>query len=90
MERFYGGKKCVTEQKMTGVKWAHLLDAALTTSNPRVSQTIIESYGADDTNSFQRCWHAICVKIATPAMLVKFEKILYYVHLSFFLCQLVS
>lgn len=44
MERFYGGKKCVIEKKMTDVKWAHMLDAASTTSNHRVSQTLIGFY----------------------------------------------
>jgi hypothetical protein len=44
LERFYGGKKCVIEKKTTGVIWAHMLDVALTTSNHRVSQTLIGFY----------------------------------------------
>ena len=36
MRSFYGGKKCAITRNTDSVHWAHILDAALDVSNPRV------------------------------------------------------
>jgi hypothetical protein len=54
MERFYHSKRCVIEKKLGGVKWAHMLDAALDTSNDRVRQILTCLYNADDEQTAGR------------------------------------
>jgi len=43
MNMFYGGKRCVITKTLNNVQWGHMLDAALTSSNRIVSQTLIGS-----------------------------------------------
>jgi hypothetical protein len=39
MTEFYGGKTCVLTHNRETVHWAHMLDAALSSSNQRVRDT---------------------------------------------------
>lgn len=62
MRSFYNGKRCVIEKRLGAVKWVHILDTALETSNDRVRQMVIESCIMLTKNSLQRCFNAGCVR----------------------------
>ena len=52
MMAFYGGKTCLLRCQSIGVQWAHVLNASLDTSNPRVRWFL--AYNAVD--SLQLDW----------------------------------
>jgi hypothetical protein len=43
MDEFYDGKRCVIEKRVGGTVYAHMLDAALPTSNEHVRETLIDA-----------------------------------------------
>ena len=56
MFEFYGGKRCVIQRSQSAVEFAHVLDAALESSNLQVESIFLISFSVAD----QMCLLAFC------------------------------